>query len=278
MNNYPILNKLEDIFKKLSIGNSISFRDIVNKFESDKGIIIEVILCELVEKNFLNIDTSQADENIHDAQIIKLKPLSEFFRTKKQEVERNYQIVLTTPEIIRNHFLDYIHTKKCFKLLIVNSEKELYIIEPFIESYIIDLLEDEFREIARRRVKIKIITRDILKNINIKKAILRLYEIFKFNSQEKDLIELYEYWFPLKVNKNHFRHFIGLHTKTIIQDTQQAYIGSANWTQESLSRNFELGLLTNDLPMIKSLKNIFVTLMLNSKKIDLIGLYEKSIN
>jgi phosphatidylserine/phosphatidylglycerophosphate/cardiolipin synthase-like enzyme len=275
--NHNILSRLESILSKIPKGKRISFKEIMENFNSNEELLVEIALTELAERGVIDVKIPKDKQALYEADIVKLEPAKTFKgKGVSKPIESFFEVVLTTPETLRDLLSDFISTKTCFRRLLSSSKRELLVLEPFIDSVILETFEDEFRQIAKNGVHTQIITRKVSKDAASLKAVLRLYELFALNAPKKDLLEIYEYWFPLRYLDDRFRHFIGLHAKMLVQDGTNAYVGSANWTQESLSRNFEVGIFTNDKSLVKSLRKIFQTLMFQSRKLDLVRLYEKS--
>src|SRR5690606_136971 len=150
--------------------------------------------------------------------------------------------------------------------LLASATKEVLVSEPFIDNTFVDIYEDEIRSLARKRVKLVLVTRKVAMNTPNIKAILKIFEIYAMQGN-KSRCEVYEHWIPLRISHDHSQQFVGRHAKLVIGENS-AYMGSANWTGYSRSNNVEMGMIIRDGTMLTRLKDLFSLVVTQSTKVD----------
>ena len=134
-----------------------------------------------------------------------------------------------------------------FTDLIKNTNESFLFTSPFIKLSTVNLLLKN----RKRDIEVKGITS------------------FKLRSFERKASDLEALKTLLKIDKVKLRNFPKLHSKIYIFDSNTAVVSSANLTQGGLRRNFELGVLLKEEPIIKELKLLVEGLMTDSKTADI---------
>lgn len=271
-----IMSRLQRIFSSLPKDSRISFKEIMRQFEPYEKLLVEIALTDMIDRGLIEVDFPKGSTEITTAEFTKISLGKISFEPPVRQVEVFYEPVITAPETIQPPLSSFLSTAACLKRLINNCNREIRGLIPFIDSTFIEVLSDEFRELARRNARLSIITRKAGREPENLRALLRLYEIFSTNTSISDPLKVYEYWKPMRWGPpDKVWYFVGLHGKALIQDSKTAYIGSANWTEESISRNLEIGILTNDRALISALNRIFSLLESEAREINLSELYKE---
>lgn len=139
--------------------------------------------------------------------------------------------------------------------LIINSEKQLIMVNPFYDDKGIDMIMPYFKSASDRGVDIKIVSR-------------------RFNKTDKKDRSYIEYLNSFNNGLKHctIRQFGGyidnkpfhLHAKFMIADDKMAYLGSANMTEYSLGNNTEIGVIFTG-EKVRPLINFFNLIWDNAK-------------
>lgn len=128
------------------------------------------------------------------------------------------------------------------KRLVIGAKTNLWIVNPFFDDYGVRSILPALLGAAESGVDIRIMTREILnpqKNVDIGKALSILIRSFiEKRMQDRLIIRDFYKW-----DKFDNKQIYAVHSKFLIADNNAAYIGSANLTETSLKRNFELGII-----------------------------------
>ena len=196
---------------------------------------------------------------------------------KEDEVGEKFRLVATLPEQMWPSAQGTRETKQVFREIIGDTKTELIVVEPFIDTFMVEMFAEEFRKLADAGHRVTLITRKIESGADPQKAILRLFEIFATRRLSRAKLEVYEHWYPFHGRAGQQFQFIGLHAKILMND-DQAYLGSANWTEYSLGNNVEFGVVLRDLEMLSELRELVFLVMTNSRKVDLLQMHQAALD
>ncbi|SEH15020.1 PLD-like domain-containing protein [Natronorubrum sediminis] len=129
--------------------------------------------------------------------------------------------------------------------LVRNAERELLLVTPFFTRFGVDVFVDHLASATDRGVDITLLTRDVTDNRENADHVERIRETVRSNGDTSNF-HVYQYDSP------HGR----LHAKTLIADTEIAYVGSANLTNYSLKEAIEIGLIVRG-PVVDELTDFF---------------------
>jgi hypothetical protein len=115
------------------------------------------------------------------------------------------------------------------------AESELVLTSPFLEAEGIDWLLPGLRGALERDVDVTLITRELNSGQPNREAIADLFE-----SQVNEAGELHVYDYYEPSDDGGFPKYT-LHSKVLVVDDAEAYVGSANFTKYGFSRNLEIG-------------------------------------
>jgi phosphatidylserine/phosphatidylglycerophosphate/cardiolipin synthase-like enzyme len=184
-------------------------------------------------------------------------------------------LVATLPEAIWSSNPAVQNTKSVFQRLISGAKKDLVVAEPFIDSFFVEVLSEELRQLAQRGGRILLLTRRIDQGSEAQKAILRMYEIFATRRSLGGLLEVYEHWYPFRGKNGQQHQFIGLHAKVMVNE-KEAYLGSANWTEYSLGNNVEFGVLLSETSILQGLREVISLVAMSAKRVDLAKMHQST--
>jgi phosphatidylserine/phosphatidylglycerophosphate/cardiolipin synthase-like enzyme len=126
-----------------------------------------------------------------------------------------------------------------------NAESELLVVTPFFTRFGVDTFVDHLAQATNRGVEVTILTRDITDQDDNAEHVSRIYDTIAETGNLRNL-NLFEY------NSQHGR----LHAKALVSDRDRAYVGSANFTNYSLKKAIEIGLIVHG-PVVDDLAEFF---------------------
>jgi phosphatidylserine/phosphatidylglycerophosphate/cardiolipin synthase-like enzyme len=161
--------------------------------------------------------------------------------------EQNVRIVATLPEDWPK-IQDIDPTDEAIRRIIIGARRSLWVVSPYFDEFGKAALEKSLLGRAKNEVRIRLIGRQLAPadsdNIRSIKCLQNLVEVFRKERLENQ-IEIREF---TSRNARTGETEAGLHSKIVIADERVCYIGSANMTRWSLSRNFEMGVeLTGEM-------------------------------
>ncbi|MEP0890461.1 phospholipase D-like domain-containing protein [Leptolyngbya sp. FACHB-16] len=155
-------------------------------------------------------------------------------------------------------------TENVFRDLIYSATKNVWIVNPFFSidsSQISNLLNLIALRVQQSDVCVRLLVREAEPS-GREKVLLSLRRLCGLLSNHQ-LRRLKAY--SLASNKGLTRQT--LHAKIIVRDDMEAYVGSANWTESSLTNSIELGLLVEGIIVREQLVPILQTLVEHSEPI-----------
>jgi cardiolipin synthase/putative cardiolipin synthase len=266
--------KLDNLFdgKKLLFG-----KDLLETVSQVSEESLSEPVIELLMENEVLIKAKAGTEiqsylfgyNIKKAQkyFLKQADAAEVIETAfipRLEKDNEFKVLVTIPD--DSHFRkqdDIPLLYPAIKKLIQKSRKTIDIVNPFFDVFGTKKIIPDLLTAARRDVSIRIITRglfDIEDGNNNRESWRIILDAFRKHGIESK-IGIRDYF---KRDEKSFRHIFAVHSKMLISDDEECYIGSANITTTSLYSNFETGILFNGME-VKKAKNLFNSLWQASK-------------
>lgn len=253
----------------LSDRKSKDLFNVLASFPTAERVVAESIIADMIDDGTIKLSNALGRTLIRLSKEIKYDKITE-------EIKPDYEIVATLPEAMgRIKGQDIDSTRNAFLNIIEHAEGRLLVSQPFIDNAFVEIYLDQLRCAARRGVKLILLTRKVGLDVSSFKALMRIFEIFSMNSPEKDTLEVYEHWIPLKTNGANSRQFVGLHAKLMINQ-KEGYLGSANWTEFSLGNNVEFGLLIHDGALLRRLKDLLELTITQAQRIDMEKIHAKA--
>lgn len=180
------------------------------------------------------------------------------------EKDDEFKVLATIPDDPHfNKQVDIPLLYPTIKKLVQKSRISIDIANPYFDVFGTKKILPDLLTAARRGVHIRIITRGLFdnddgdKNRESKKIIL---DEFKKQGLEGK-IDIRDYF---KRDRMSSKHIFAVHSKLLISDDEECYIGSANITATSLYSNFETGILFNGKE-VRKIKSLFNSLWQASK-------------
>ncbi|MDY0143165.1 MAG: phospholipase D family protein [Bacteroidales bacterium] len=241
----------------------------------NEQVIVKEEISQSVEEYIFSFNIKNFDyyfsSQKHAVEI--LDGLDKQFEEKKSL--EDIEIVATLPSLFFGEQIPEVYSiYPSMKRLIINTKKQLWIINPFFDSFGIEYLIPTLCSAAERGVDIKIITRNLLEEETDEKMLETVVKLVsKFN--EKNLLDMLEMRFFFKRNESTGKQEYALHSKVILSDRTSCYLGSANVTETSLKYNFELGVIIRGTKVTKVLE-ILERLYEVSDLIDINKLHNKN--
>lgn len=172
------------------------------------------------------------------------------------------QLVLTAPGWINREQIR--HTENVFRDLIYSATKSIWIVNPFFSvdsSQVSNLLNLIALRLQQSDVFVRLLVREaepsgrerVLPSLRRLCGLLSNYQLQRLRA------------YSLDSNKGLTRQT--LHAKIIVRDDLEAYVGSANWTESSLTNSIELGLLVEGVIVREQLVSVLQTLVEHSEPI-----------
>jgi phosphatidylserine/phosphatidylglycerophosphate/cardiolipin synthase-like enzyme len=142
-------------------------------------------------------------------------------------------------------------TEEVFAFLLKKAGNYVKLSIPFPEEPIITHYASQFKELAKRKVKVQVLTREVgsmlssnnTRYVSLYKALARLWDIYKSSGNEH-LLEVRDFHRSLGRRGSRF-HYESTHAKLVIVDGTDAYSGSGEFRTNSLYNNFELGFMVS---------------------------------
>lgn len=194
------------------------------------------------------------DEQIAGAKVLSetQKEEEEFAKEKRNEIE----LIATIPPVLATgkYIADIRTISSSIKHLIVEAEKDIWVVNPYFDIFGMGVFLPFFSESAKRGVNIKIITRGVFE----RGWTGRLFESLNMliNKFCEDKLENQLQIRDFYIRKQESRGYkYSIHSKIMLADTKSCYIGSANVTKSSLRMNFELGIILRG-EYVKTIKEI----------------------
>lgn len=248
----------------------LTSNEISQVFSDSERPLLEPLLSGLVDEGLVAVE-KQSKGRVYSSK----QHMDRAFR--KQETTSEPELVATLPEQVWSSNPAISDTRGKLRDLIRGTERELVVVEPFIDSFFVEIYSDDFRDLAQRGCRVRLITRKIDKGSEAQKALLRLYEIFATRRPFNGSLDVYEHWYPFHARNGQNYQFVGLHAKVVLNE-HEAYIGSANWTEYSLGNNVEFGIcLTNPMVLAK-LRDVLFLVFTNSRTIELDKMHQNTID
>lgn len=117
------------------------------------------------------------------------------------------------------------------------ADDSLLVVSPFLESQGIEWLQPGIEGAIRRGVDVTIVSRELREGEPNMRALTDLVEI---EGGKHGTLRVYDYYEP---DPHSEKPLYTLHSKVIVADEREAYIGSANFTNYGLSQNLEVGVI-----------------------------------
>lgn len=206
------------------------------------------------------IDVSRAVQ-VLDQQIVARLALDS---QRDDEQSTDVRLVATLPEIVDKVFPhdELISFEPQIRDLLLGAKEEVRIANPYFDPH-----EEVLKDIAslpQRGVKTQILTRETNNpSDSLRTSLNTLYDsLDDDNRQNVEVRDLYA------VNPDTDLQEFATHAKLVIVDDDLCYVGSANLTGHSISRNFELGALLSG-PPVGSASRVFDVVFENSTPVTL---------
>jgi len=254
------------IIRSLNVKNPTTYRKLSGKFSEREHLFLQSALADLAEEGRVRIVGTKSER----AFLLVSAPEVDdaLFSGERSDA---FSLAATLPEALSS--LGLRSTREVFLEILSSSRAEVIVSQPYIDNSFVEIYRDILRELAIRKARFTIVTRNLAQDIETLGAILKIFELFQLASRAP-VLQVFEHWTPLNFS-NRQRQFVGLHAKVVIGD-KLAYVGSANWTQYSLGNNFELGLEIRDPKMVQGLKSLLNEVIIESVRIDLASLHQRS--
>lgn len=172
------------------------------------------------------------------------------------------RLVMTAPDWLSREEIR--QTESVFRDLIYSATKSIWIVNPFFSvdsSQVSNLLDLIALRLQQSDVSVRLLVRKAKPSGRewVLPALRRLCGLL--SSRQLGRLRAYS----LDSNETLARQT--LHAKIIVRDELEAYVGSANWTESSLTNSIELGLLVEGVIVREQLVPILQTLVEHSKPI-----------
>jgi phosphatidylserine/phosphatidylglycerophosphate/cardiolipin synthase-like enzyme len=169
--------------------------------------------------------------------------ISELIGQRKNETPSSVRVVATLPgDWERIEGID--PTDESIRRIIIGAQESLWIVSPFFDDFGKTAIEEALLARALRGVRIKVVGRqlspsDTQRNKRSIESLQMMATKFKDQGLSSNF-DIREFTQRDQITK---ATSAGLHSKIVIADDSICYLGSANMTEWSLSRNFELGVI-----------------------------------
>ncbi|MHA1248890.1 MAG: phospholipase D-like domain-containing protein [Candidatus Helarchaeota archaeon] len=259
------------LISNFKINKKLSHEKIIEIFGNDEAEHIFLILNYLIAKNLMNYSIIGTNKEY----IISEKGLKLLTSLVTKEPEAydlsekklNYlteSLVVNVPFSMINDLNILIKKyssikitliKDSFRILLNNAKKEVRLAMPFFEFDGLIQFDTEFKNLARKKIKLFLLTRDVKltnnkkSNLNKLRALAKLIDIYA-NSEynvNNPLLEIKDFSFYIKdFSGTKAQLYEGIHQKMMIIDDKYAYIGSGEIRAASFILNGDVGIIQDD--------------------------------
>jgi phosphatidylserine/phosphatidylglycerophosphate/cardiolipin synthase-like enzyme len=210
----------------------------------DEGVITKEEASQAIEDYIFKFNHKAFDSYFSEQKIAsKILKEAEEHRTPNRPGD-TFEIIATVPTVlaVEEEIPEIQLIDPSLKRLIVNTENELWIANPFFDSFGTASILPALLSVAKSGVSVKIITRGFYdKDIHVSqlKSLTMIADGFIENGLSNQL-EIKDFF---KRSEETNRPEYALHSKIIMADEKECYLGSANVTKHGLKLNFELGVV-----------------------------------
>jgi phosphatidylserine/phosphatidylglycerophosphate/cardiolipin synthase-like enzyme len=251
----------------------LTLKELSNSLPPNERSLLDPILSDLIDKGQVVVRAEGKTKLF----VLKEKPTGPTTEKGEQAENSPVGLVATLPEQLWSSAHGTRETKAVFREIIGGTRTELIVVEPFIDTFMVEMYSEEFRKLAEAGRRVTLITRKIESGMDSQKAILRLFEIFATRRLSHSKLEVYEHWYPFQGRAGQQFQFVGLHAKILMND-EEAYVGSANWTEYSLGNNVEFGVVLKNPEMLSKLRELVFLVMTSSRKVDLLQMHQAALD
>lgn len=118
-----------------------------------------------------------------------------------------------------------------------NSDRTLTIVSPFFESEGVEWILPGVEQALDRGVQVSIASRELSPGEPNQNALAKLYDYAEKHGGDLTIYDYYE------AKNDSEEPLYTLHSKLIVSDQREAYVGSANFTKYGFNENFEVGVI-----------------------------------
>lgn len=237
-------------------GGQASMRDVLSEVGSDKALA-ELRVMRMARLEILAMVKEGKDYSLklsHDAATTLCESGQQGMARDEQVIE----VVATIPFSVQRGRAGsdgLLSIEEAFGFLLKKANHVVKLSLPFPEESIITHYASHLKELARRGVRIQVLTREIdsmvstgnARYLALGKALVRLSDIYR-SSGNGHLLEVRDFHRSLGNHDSAF-HYESTHAKILIVDSSDAYVGSGEFRVNSLYNNFELGFLVSGSPV-----------------------------
>lgn len=257
-------------------GGSMSLEHLLLRFDSENRAMAELKAMMLAKAGTLHMERTEAGYTLTLSKrpILQSPSRSVTQATSKQ----NPQLVLaaTIPFSMQRgmNSLGIASTEEVFEDLLRNAKRYVKMSLPFPEEAIIVRFASLIGELARRQVKLQILTREVFSSYSkvdgtnypaLHKSLLRLWDVYRARGNEH-LFELRDFHKCIG-SRTRSMHYESTHAKIISVDGRECYVGSAEFRINSIYNNFELGFFVSGEPATQ-VENVYDLVWRHSKPVE----------
>lgn len=173
--------------------------------------------------------------------------------------DRTHQPVVSVPSQLQSEWKEFaeqqgidpaIPLKIALKTVVETAQEKLRITAPYFELDGLNLIDEEFRTVARRGVDVHILTRECLgdpgeyNNNRKRKALVEVIDRYKQHAPATGSIIVKDYHHA--IGNSNFKLDRSIHAKMAVADKAIAYVGSGEIRDSSMHLNGEAGYLSQE--------------------------------
>lgn len=233
-------------------GGRSALKRVLSKIECHERALVELRITRMARLGILTMVREDGSYSLHLAS--STETTANIVQNLKTNACASIDVAATVPFSVQRGRASadrLLTTEETFAFLLKKARNYVKISIPFPEEPIVTHYASEFRELARRKVKVNVLTREIgsmlssnnTRYLSLYKALARLCDIYKSCGKEY-LVEIRDFHRSLDVRGSSF-HYESTHAKLVIVDGTDAYSGSGEFRINSLYNNFELGFIVS---------------------------------
>ena len=268
MDNYFEINN--EIQYKFLLNEKYSVSKIIDSISNFDPLEVKAVITQgIMNNNYVIVKASTQFVN----SIIKIVNHQKYKKIETKKSSKNV-IAISIPPFhkstltikMKEEGIEFIQLYDLFSQLIKKANKSIKICSPFFDLKNLMEFQNLLIKKATEGVEVQVLTRELNDGTSgdtQRKKSLKKFRERLISPQLKKNIFIKNYHFEDENKKV----LSSIHSKIIIIDGREAYIGSGELRANSFIKNFELGLSIDDEIKVRSIETIFDTLFLIAKKI-----------
>ena len=235
---------------------------LLSSFGEEERSLAEIKAVTLVRSGRLALKR-EGDDFMVTVGKTRVEPAHE--EAEPAQAQKDVSVVVSVPisrqQELRTGFPTVTPTDEVFERLLARTKRSLKLSIPFPDEAVIAHFSGALRTLALRRVRLRILSRELLDGVrsdfnylSLAKCFARVFDIYEGAGAE-DLLEVRDYHESIFRSGSRL-HYESTHAKIFISDGVACYVGSAELRLNALYNNFEMGLFLRG-NLVRQVEGVF---------------------